>query len=51
MFLLFPGIDGLPLLPPPALAVKVLDTSSKAARVKMTLSVGQIDIGWYRMIS
>ena len=56
VFLLFPELDGLPLLPPPVLTVKVPDSwkyvaaSPKAARIKMTLGVGQIDIRWYRTI-
>ena len=45
----FPGIDGLPLPPHPALGVKVLDSwkyeqSNKAARLQATLGVGQINI-------
>ena len=46
---LFPGLDGLPLPPPPTLGVKVLDSwkyqqSNKAARLQTTLGVGQINI-------
>ena len=48
-FFVFPRLDGLPLPPPPALGVKVLDSwkyqqSNKAARLQATLGVGQINI-------
>ena len=50
--LFFPGLDGLPLPPPPALVVKVLDSwkyqqLNKAGRLQATLGVGQINIGCF----
>ena len=44
----FPRLDGLPLPPPPALGVKMLDSwayqqSVKAARFQVTLRVGKVD--------
>jgi len=50
----FPGLDGLPLPPPPALGGKVLDSweyqqSVKAARLQASLGVGQIYICCCRM--